>query len=158
MRKGGRGLRAKAAEPGAAGAGRMPMSIRRRLVDGQRIVNKYAINRVTLAVAGGAHSPFSIVRHVGRRTGKAYATPVIACAVPGGLVIAFTYGLNVDWYRNIAARGECTVRRNGKELACARPRLIDGRAALPAFPLLLRLILRIVGTSQFLRLDTEGKA
>jgi deazaflavin-dependent oxidoreductase (nitroreductase family) len=120
-----------------------------------RRVNKYTINRVTLNLAGTPLSPFSVVRHTGRRTGKAYSTPVIVEPLGDGLVIAFTYGPEVDWYRNILASGSCTVGRRGREYACIHPQLLDGNSALPAFPLFLRTILGIVGTSQFLKLEVR---
>jgi deazaflavin-dependent oxidoreductase (nitroreductase family) len=129
------------------------MGIRQAAINCIRLINKYAVNRVTLKMAGGVHSPFSIVRHTGRRTGRAYATPVIAEPLGDGLVIAFTYGPEVDWYRNILAGGSCAVRRKGGEYDLANPELIDGKAALPAFPIALRTILRMVGTSQFLKLE-----
>jgi deazaflavin-dependent oxidoreductase (nitroreductase family) len=129
------------------------MGIRQAFVNRIRFLNKYTINRVMLKVAGAPLSPFSIVRHTGRRTGKPYSTPVIVEPFGDGLVIAFTYGPEVDWYRNILAGGSCAIRRRGMEYACVRPQLIDGKTALPAFPILLRTALRFVGTSQFLKLD-----
>ncbi len=118
-----------------------------------RKINKYSVNRISVKIAGAAHSPISLIRHTGRRTGKPYATPVIVEPLGDGLVIAFTYGPEVDWYRNILASGSCIIRRGGVEYACAAPRLIDGPSALPAFPFFLRSILRIIGTSQFLKLE-----
>jgi deazaflavin-dependent oxidoreductase (nitroreductase family) len=129
------------------------MGFRQAVVNRIRLLNKFSINRVTVKLAGGPLSPFSLVRHTGRRTGKPYSTPVIVEPLGDGLVIAFTYGPEVDWYRNILAAGECAVLRRGREYACIRPQLLEGNSALPAFPLLLRTILRIVGTSQFLKLD-----
>jgi deazaflavin-dependent oxidoreductase (nitroreductase family) len=131
------------------------MGWRQTAVNVIRKINKYSINRVMVKIAGVPHSPISIVRHTGRRTGRAYATPVIAEPLGGGLVIAFTYGPEVDWYRNILARGSCVIRRGGVEYPCADLKLIDGKAALPAFPFFLRSILRIAGTSKFLRLEVR---
>jgi deazaflavin-dependent oxidoreductase (nitroreductase family) len=129
------------------------MGIRQMISHRMRFINKYTINRITLKIAGAPHSPFSVVRHTGRRTGKRYATPVIVEPIEGGLVIAFTYGPEVDWYRNILAGGSCTIRRHGRESSMVNPELIDGKAALPAFPFVLRTILRMVGTRQFLKLE-----
>jgi deazaflavin-dependent oxidoreductase (nitroreductase family) len=131
------------------------MGFRQTAVDAIRKMNKYSINRVMVNIAGVPHSPISLIRHTGRRTGKLYATPVIVEPLGDGLVIAFTYGPEVDWYRNILAGGSCIVRRGGVEYACAAPKLIDGESALPAFPFLLRSILRLIGTSQFLSLEVR---
>ncbi len=129
------------------------MGFRQAAVNIVRRTNKLTINRLTLKLAGGSLSPFSIVRHTGRRTGKPYSTPVIVEPLGEGLVIAFTYGPEVDWYRNILAAGSCVIRRSGRDYACFHPELIDGNSALPAFPFFLRTILQIVGTSKFLKLD-----
>src|SRR3954452_3417920 len=51
------------------------------------------------------HAPFALVRHVGRRSGRAYATPLVVARVAGGFVVELTYGPDVDWYRNITAAG-----------------------------------------------------
>jgi len=131
------------------------MEIRQDAVHLIRHLNKYSINPVMRTIAGAKHSPISIVRHTGRRTGKAYATPVIAEPLGDGLVIAFTYGPEVDWYRNIAARGSCIIRRGGVDYACVDPMLVDGKTAMPAFPFFMKSFLRILGTSQFLKLEVR---
>jgi|GEM_PF-2844523 len=35
------------------------------------------INPLTRKWAGAVHGPFALVKHIGRRSGKPYATPVI---------------------------------------------------------------------------------
>ncbi len=42
-----------------------------------RTFNKHILNPVLGRVARSAYGPFAIIRHVGRRSGKTYATPVI---------------------------------------------------------------------------------
>lgn len=46
----------------------------------------HTVNRVTTRVAQSSHGPFSLVRHVGRRSGRTYETPVILAKVPDGFV------------------------------------------------------------------------
>src|ERR1700694_2104025 len=65
-------------------------------------------------IAHSAHGPFSIVRYVGRRSGKTYETPIIVAPTDGGFVFELTYGPEVDWYKNVVAAGDCTVLRHGK--------------------------------------------
>jgi hypothetical protein len=55
------------------------------------------------------HGPFSLIRHVGRKSARTYETPVILVQVPGGFTAELTYGENVNRYRNIVAAGR--VRR-----------------------------------------------
>ncbi len=131
------------------------MGFRQTAVDAIRQMNKYSINRAMMKIAGAPHSPISLIRHTGRRTGRAYATPLIVEPLGEALVIAFTYGPGVDWYRNLLARGSCTVRRGGVEYVCVNPRLVDGNTGLRAFPFFQRSFLRILGTSQFLKLEVQ---
>lgn len=62
-------------------------------------VLKHTLNRVTTRVAMGRGGPFALVRHIGRRSGTSYATPIIVQPAEGGFVIELTYGDGVDWYR-----------------------------------------------------------
>src|SRR4051812_50056213 len=68
---------------------------------------KNSLNRLTIRIARSGRGPFSLVRHVGRRSGRTYETPVILARVPQGFVAELTYGAGVDWYRNIVAAGGC---------------------------------------------------
>jgi deazaflavin-dependent oxidoreductase (nitroreductase family) len=119
-----------------------------------RYFNKHIVNRVTLKIAGAAHSPISAVHHVGRRSGKLYQTPVIVGPVDDGFVFALTYGAAVDWYRNVLAAGGCTLLWHGGKYTLENPETIAVEAALPAFPLPLRLVLRIMCTRHFFRMKS----
>jgi deazaflavin-dependent oxidoreductase (nitroreductase family) len=117
-----------------------------------RFFNKRVTNRLTMTFAGASHSPISIVGHVGRRSRKTYETPVVVEPVPDGFVFALTYGPDVDWYRNVLAAGHCTLVWHGQKYALEKPAPIDAKAALPAFPLVFRSMLRLIGTQHFLRM------
>src|SRR3954469_8442429 len=81
---------------------------------------KHTLNRVTSRAARSRRGPFSLVRHVGRRSGRVYETPLILAEVPGGFVAELTYGTDVDWYRNVVAAGGCTVIHHGGEYVVDR--------------------------------------
>ncbi len=74
-----------------------------------RSFNKHVLNRVTRRFAKSSRGSFAVVRHVGRRSGKPYATPTMVVPIEDGFVIALTYGTEVDWYRNVQAAGRCTI-------------------------------------------------
>src|SRR5260370_12295782 len=74
-----------------------------------RIFNKYVTNRLLRGFANLSHSPFAIIRHVGRRSGKPYETVIWVWPLGEGFVIALTYGPDVDWYRNILPPAAGTV-------------------------------------------------
>jgi deazaflavin-dependent oxidoreductase (nitroreductase family) len=86
-------------------------SVRRRFF----WVLKKTLNRLTARMARGGYGPFSLIRHVGRKSGRTYETPVILAEVPQGFVAELTYGDTVDWYRNIVAAGGCTVIHHGTQ-------------------------------------------
>jgi hypothetical protein len=57
---------------------------------------KNTLNRLTTRVAKSGRGPFSLVLHVGRRSGRRYETPIVVAAVPDGFVAELTYGENVN--------------------------------------------------------------
>src|SRR5689334_16165528 len=83
------------------------------LHDRMRFINKRFLNPVTRKIAGAAHSPIALVRHTGRRSGRAFATPIMVRRIAGGFLIALTYGRDVDWLHNLEAAGSGGIRWNG---------------------------------------------
>ncbi len=75
------------------------MTLGRRIKDRVRVFNKHVTNPILGRLAGRRRGPFALVKHVGRRSGRHYQTPIIAVPVADGFVIALTYGSHVDWYR-----------------------------------------------------------
>ena len=43
---------------------------------------KNTLNRMTSRMARTGHGPFSLIRHVGRKSGRTYETPVVLVQVP----------------------------------------------------------------------------
>lgn len=68
----------------------------------------HTLNPIALRAARSGRG-FSLVRHVGRKTGRTYETPLILAAVKDGFVAELTYGTKVAWYRNVVAAGRCVV-------------------------------------------------
>ncbi|GCE20846.1 hypothetical protein [Dictyobacter kobayashii] len=120
-----------------------------------RLFSKRVVNPVVMRFAGSAHSPIAVVRHVGRRSGRAYATPLLLVPVAGGFVIELTYGFAVDWYRNVVAAGHCTILWHGREYGCDTFEIIDADIGLRAFPAILRFPLRILGARDFVKMKVQ---
>ncbi len=118
-----------------------------------RYFNKQVLNKAMIKIAGRSYSPIAIVHHTGRRSGKSFETPVIAEPVADGFLFALTYGSQVDWYRNVQAAGRCTLRWHGKNYLLEKPEPLESEAALPAYPLPFRLILKIMAIRHFFRMD-----
>jgi hypothetical protein len=70
---------------------------------------KNTLNRATVRAARAGVGPFALVRHVGRKTGKIYETPLMLARLGNDFVAELTYGPEVSWYRNVVAAGRCTV-------------------------------------------------
>jgi deazaflavin-dependent oxidoreductase (nitroreductase family) len=89
--------------------------------------NRHVTNRFWRLCAGWipAHG---ILEHVGRRSGKPYRTPLMVfnAEVNGqpGLAIMLTYGPDRDWLKNLTAAGNARMRRYGKTIGVADPRVV----------------------------------
>jgi deazaflavin-dependent oxidoreductase (nitroreductase family) len=117
---------------------------------------KNTLNRVTRRAARRGGGPFSLIRHVGRRSGRTYETPVILAKVPEGFVAELTYGEDVDWFRNIEAAGGCVVVHGGKEYRVDAVEPLDAATARAAFPPLGRAILTATRRADFRLLRSAG--
>lgn len=115
-----------------------------------RRFNRRILNPATLRFSGRRFSPYATVRHVGRRTGRPYATPVVAKRVEDGFIIPLPYGEDADWARNVRAQGGCTIESDGQAYEVTEPQVIDSSAGLPAFPIVQRLLFRLFGIKAFL--------
>ncbi|MGZ4612806.1 MAG: hypothetical protein ACXV1K_06490 [Kineosporiaceae bacterium] len=50
-----------------------------------------------MRTAGSPGAYASVVRHVGRTSGRRYETPVVPVATDGGFVVPLPYGPGTDW-------------------------------------------------------------
>jgi deazaflavin-dependent oxidoreductase (nitroreductase family) len=104
---------------------------------------------VTSRIARSRVGPFALVRHVGRRSGRRYETPLILARVPEGFVAELTYGPDVDWYKNITAAGRCTVLHHGREYDVEGISDLPSEQGIAAFPAPARAILRTLNRQEF---------
>lgn len=110
---------------------------------------KNTLNRATLRSARKGSGLFSLIRHVGRKSGKTYETPLILARIPEGFVAELTYGDTVDWYRNVVAAGCATVVYRGKEYEVSSVDPYSTDAGRKAFGAAKGLILRILRRHEF---------
>lgn len=100
-----------------------------------RRMNRRFMNPRQLRTAGTPGAYASIVRHVGRRSGTAYETPVVPFPIEGGFVVALPYGTRPDWLQNVLAAGTAILVNEGTTYRLDDPEVVptDGiRDALPA--------------------------
>lgn len=126
-----------------------------QLRKGLLTVLKYTLNPLTRRLARTSFGPFAIVRHVGRRSGKQYETPIIARPLVNGFVIELTYGYDVDWHKNVVAAGHCTVVWHGREYAIDKIEPLDTETGRAAFSPSQQLILRLLRREHFEKMGVQ---
>ena len=103
-------------------------------------------------LAGRRWNPiFARVEHRGRRSGRAYQTPVAARRVADGFIISLAFGAQVDWHRNLEAAGGGVIRWRGRDHEVGGLEMIDGDEALPAFDPIQRAFMRLAGIDGYIR-------
>jgi deazaflavin-dependent oxidoreductase (nitroreductase family) len=103
------------------------------------------------------------IRHVGRRSGRSYVTPVTVRRDGASVVIGLTFGSQSDWARNVLAAGRCSMLIDGIEYEATSPQVVDTAEAGPfirsAYSGFERFMLRrVLGISQLMRLAVTPAA
>ncbi len=115
--------------------------------------NRYLANPLFRRLAGRV-PPLVLIEHRGRRSGKPYATPVLGFrdGSDPAWVVALTYGLEVDWLKNLRAAGGGVVVARGERSRTGPPVVGEGIAAASAIPAPIRAGLRLMRVDWFVRL------
>jgi deazaflavin-dependent oxidoreductase (nitroreductase family) len=90
----------------------------------QRRLNRSFVNPRQMQRAGSRGAWSSVLHHVGRRSGRAYQTPVTAVPTDDGFAIALVYGRGTDWLQNVLASGSATIDHDGAPTAVDRPEIV----------------------------------
>lgn len=117
-------------------------------------MNRYWINPITRTI-GPRVPPFMLVHHVGRKSGKAFTTPIWAFRQPDGFLIVLTYGPRTDWLQNLQAAGSCTATYRGKTWRLTNPEIRHGTIDDQPLPWLVRTFVPLVGVEDVLHVDAE---
>lgn len=125
-------------------------STTRRIRDSIRQFNKKIYNPLIMKFAG--RRLYAVVHHIGRRSGKRYATPVVAEQTTHGFVIPLPYGSDADWCRNVFDAGRCTIQYRDMAYQLEEPEVVEAKMALPTFPVGIQLSFRVFGIKQFLQM------
>ena len=123
-----------------------------------RKFNRAILNPITRSLTAERVSFCSLIYHVGRRSGKEYATPVKAVIRDGHIYIPLTFGPDTDWFLNVRAAGLCRVKIEGKVYSASNPELVDATAAAAAFPNNFRARNEKIKLNQFLRLTVKAES
>jgi deazaflavin-dependent oxidoreductase (nitroreductase family) len=117
-----------------------------------RRFNRAVTNRRVLRSAGAPGAPASIIRHVGRSSGRPYETPVGPFQIGDDFVIALPYGPSTDWVRNVFAAGSATLIHEGRTVRVHDPEVVPTSVVVHDLPASQRRVLRVFGVDQCLRL------
>jgi hydroxylaminobenzene mutase len=111
-------------------------------------------NPLVLSVAGTRLvGLYGVIEHHGRRSGKAYRTPVVVRPTSDGFIVPMPWGERTDWLRNVRAAGECVIHWKGRAYPMVQPELIDDPAAARAsFGAFERVMMTRLGIDHYLRL------
>jgi len=117
-----------------------------------------AVNPIVLRAAGRSAIPIAVVFHSGRRSGRHYATPVIAFPTGNGFVITLPYGSGTNWCQNVLASGRGSIRWHGVDYWALRAAVVGPGEALPLLSSGLRRLMRLVRIRQFLIIHATPEA
>jgi deazaflavin-dependent oxidoreductase (nitroreductase family) len=127
------------------------MPLPKRLARFNRLVTNPVLGPVARRLPG-----FAIVSHIGRRSGRAYQTPVNLFRSQDRYVIALTYGSDSQWVRNVLAAGAVDIETRGQRLHLVEPEVVhDAQRSLVPKP--VRRILRLANVSEFMLLRRARK-
>jgi len=117
--------------------------------DRMRFTHKHITCRFLHTFAGSTRSPFAVIQHVDAASGNLSEGLIIVEPIGKGFLVALPDGPDAEWYPEILAAGHCTLRWHGRIYELGRPKPVDAKTALRAFPLPIRLILRARATKHF---------
>lgn len=121
------------------------------VVNAVRRFNRGVGNPRQMATAGAPGAYASVIRHVGRTSGREYETPIGAIATEDGFVVALPYGAGADWLKNLLASGSAMIVNEGSTYRVDQPEVVTMAEAIDDFPLKERRMLRVFGVDKSLR-------
>lgn len=83
----------------------------------------------------------TLVRHRGRKSGKAYETAVSAFRKGSTVAIALAHG-KTNWAKNVLAAGEAEVLFGGRFVRVVNPRIVEAGTNDPSLPVIARMTAR----------------
>lgn len=124
------------------------------LPEGLARFNRRFSNRVMRPLARVAPG-FGVVVHKGRKTGRAYETPVNVFRDGDRFVVALTYGEDVDWLENarVSERNEIVTR--AKTVGVGRPYEVPTDEGMAIVPGPVRMVLQALDVTRFVAFPIE---
>jgi len=126
------------------------------LLTAVRKMNRAVMNPRAMKTAGQPGAYAGVVRHVGRKSGTPYETPVGPFPTDHGFDIALPYGSSPDWLKNVVAAGSAVIVHEGVAYSVDQPELIAAAEAMDNIPPSERRNIRVFAVDNFLRVRRVG--
>jgi hypothetical protein len=94
------------------------------------VVHRFNPVVIRLGLAGGAHSPWGLIEHVGRTSGHLYRTPVSPRPIDGGYELPLPYGTDVHWVKNVQASGQARIQYHDTIVELDQPEIVEAQDAV----------------------------
>jgi deazaflavin-dependent oxidoreductase (nitroreductase family) len=119
--------------------------------------NRVVTNRVLRPLARMLPG-FGVLEHQGRRTGKTYQTPLNVWRHDDRLVVALTYGPEVDWLANVRRSDEAVMTVRGRRLRIGLPQRSRVDEQGEAIPGAVRSLFSAIGVTEVVTFQVLGPA
>jgi deazaflavin-dependent oxidoreductase (nitroreductase family) len=126
------------------------------LLTAVRKMNRAVMNPRAMKTAGQPGAYAGVVRHVGRKSGTPYETPIGPFPTDHGFDIALPYGSSPDWLKNVVAAGSAVIVHEGVAYSVDQPELIAAAEAMDNIPPSERRNIRVFAVDNFLRVRRVG--
>lgn len=128
----------------------------RPILNAIRRFNRAVTNPRIMSTAGTDATSTAVIRHIGRRSGHIYETPVEAFdATDGTVLILLPYGQSADWVRNVTAHGGAELLRAGEQLRLSRPQVVPTAEVRTQLPAKEQRMMLLFNVPECLRLTRE---
>lgn len=114
--------------------------------------NRRVVNRVVRPLSGRV-ALWSLVEHVGRRSGATYRTPVTALRTRDGFAVLLPYGERRDWVKNLQAAEGGRILFGGNIFEVRDPRIVPTAQAVPLLSAPVRTVVSRLRTPSTLLLS-----
>lgn len=97
---------------------------------------------------------YCVLEHRGRRSGRAYRTPLAVIPVKGGFLLPLAWGHDPQWFQNLIQAGEATLEWRGASYRVVEPVPTSWEEAAPSINAIQRTFAPIFGVKSFVRVTS----
>ena len=97
---------------------------------------------------------WAVLHHVGRTSGRAFATPIVALPVRDGFLIPLPFGDQTQWLRNLQAADDAGLRHAGHDYVIDMPESVELDAVAAELAAPIRFAAGRFGLHRFVRVRT----